>query len=93
MPSRSPPPWEGGGHLKVRELVDAMRLPADYTPQVAWKVRGRPEAGVARWRLAADPRQALSCSSVQLDEPVDVPARLLEVVDLALVAPASELRT
>src|SRR5450759_1074098 len=33
MPSRSPPPWEGGGHVKVRELVDAMRLPADYTPR------------------------------------------------------------
>ena len=27
MPSRSSPPWEGGGHVKVRELVDAMRLP------------------------------------------------------------------
>src|SRR5674536_155038 len=27
MPSRSSPPWESGGHVKVRELVDAMRLP------------------------------------------------------------------
>src|SRR5664280_994934 len=56
MPSRSPPPWEGGGHVKVRELVDAVRLPADYTPQVAWKVCGRPEASVCLLYTSPSPR-------------------------------------